>query len=62
MIAPITIRCGVFITLKNKVGCRLWGRTESDMTEVTSQEQQQQRCMLKMGIKQTKHHPSLEGL
>ena len=25
------------------VGCRLWGRTESDMTEAT-QQQQQQRC------------------
>ena len=24
------------------VGCRLWGRTESDMTEVTWQQQQQQ--------------------
>ena len=23
------------------VGCRLWGRTESDMTEVTQQQQQQ---------------------
>ena len=25
------------------VGCRLWGRTESDMTEATWQQQQQQR-------------------
>ena len=25
------------------VGCRLWGRTESDMTEVTQQQQQQQK-------------------
>ena len=25
----------------NLVGCRLWGRTESDMTEVTQQQQQQ---------------------
>ena len=24
------------------VGCRLWGRTESDTTEVTSQQQQQE--------------------
>ena len=24
------------------VGCRLWGRTESDMTEATQQQQQQQ--------------------
>ena len=26
------------------VGCRLWGRTESDTTEVTQQQQQQQDC------------------
>ena len=26
------------------VGCHLWGRTESDTTEVTQQQQQQQRC------------------
>jgi len=25
------------------VGCRLWGRTESDMTEATWQQQQQQQ-------------------
>ena len=25
------------------MGCRLWGRTESDMTEVTQQQQQQQQ-------------------
>ena len=25
------------------VGCRLWGRTESDTTEVTQQQQQQQQ-------------------
>ena len=25
------------------VGCRLWGRTESDMTEVTQQQQQRQQ-------------------
>ena len=25
------------------VGCRLWGHTESDMTEVTQQQQQQQQ-------------------
>ena len=33
------------------VGCRLWGRTESDMTEVIQQQQQQQQqqphCKLK---------------
>ena len=28
------------------VGCRLWGRTESDMTEVTQQQQQQQQQQL----------------
>ena len=27
------------------VGCHLWGRTESDMTEVTQQQQQQQRIL-----------------
>ena len=27
------------------VGCRLWGRTESDMTEVTQQQQQQQNSL-----------------
>ena len=26
------------------VGCRLWGRTESDTTEVMQQQQQQQAC------------------
>ena len=26
-------------------GCRLWGRTESDRTEATLQQQQQQHCM-----------------
>ena len=35
------------------VGFRLWGRTESDMTEVTSQQQQQ--CFLPPG---TSHLPS----
>ena len=28
------------------VGCRLWGHTESDMTEATQQQQQQQYCLL----------------
>ena len=27
---------------RSLAGCRLWGRTESDMTEATSQQQQQQ--------------------
>ena len=27
------------------VGCCLWGRTESDMTEVIQQQQQQQRTL-----------------
>ena len=29
------------------VGCRLWGRTESDTTEATQQQQQQQRALAK---------------
>ena len=33
------------------VGCRLWGRTELDMTEVTQQQQQQQQH----GITDSKH-------
>ena len=28
------------------VGCRLWGRAESDVTEVTEQQQQQQQQLL----------------
>ena len=28
---------------RSLVGCRLWGRTESDTTEATQQEQQQQQ-------------------
>ena len=28
------------------VGCRLWGRTETDTTEETQQQQQQQGCIL----------------
>ena len=35
------------------VGCRLWGRTESDTTEVTQQQQQQQRTSL---VAQTVKH------
>ena len=31
---------------RNLVGCRLWGHTESDTTEVTSQQQQQQSLFL----------------
>ena len=27
------------------VGCRLWGRTESDTTEATQQQQQQQQLI-----------------
>ena len=30
------------------VGCRLWGRTESDTTEVTWQQQQLESCLLRM--------------
>ena len=29
---------------RSLVGCRLWGRTESDMTEATQQQQQQQHA------------------
>ena len=29
--------------LRSLVGCRLWGRTESDTTEATQQQQQQQQ-------------------
>ena len=38
------------------VGCRLWGRTESDTTDATKQQQQQQRpaflfvCMLSCSV------------
>ena len=28
------------------VGCRLWGRTESNTADVTQQQQQQQQCLL----------------
>ena len=28
------------------VGCRLWGRAESDTTEVTQQQEQWQQCVL----------------
>ena len=30
---------------RSLVGCRLWGRTESDTTEVTQQQQQQQQAL-----------------
>ena len=33
------------------VGCRLWGRTESDMTEATQQQQQQQQQQVKNVMK-----------
>ena len=32
------------------VGCRLWGRTESDTTEVTQQQQQQQPIILEKAM------------
>ena len=32
------------------VGCHLWGRTESDTTEVTEQQQQQQSCFRVSGV------------
>ena len=31
---------------RGRVGCRLWGRTESDTTDVTQQQQQQQQCII----------------
>ena len=34
--------------LGSLVGCRLWGRTESDMTEATQQQQQQQQGKMKL--------------
>ena len=33
------------------MGCRLWGRTESDTTEVTQQQQQQQQQVCKREIR-----------
>ena len=33
----------VFLPGESLVGCRLWGRTESDTTEATQQQQQQQQ-------------------
>ena len=32
------------------MGCRLWGRTESDMTEVTQQQQQQLVVLEQTGL------------
>ena len=32
------------------LGCRLWGRTESDMTEATWQQQQQQQQLIEMTL------------
>ena len=34
------------------MGCRLWGRTESDTTEVTKQQQQQQKSHIAKYTKQ----------
>ena len=39
----------------NLVGCRLWGRTESDMTEATQQQQQQQQQQVKNVMKIIKY-------
>ena len=36
----------------NLVGCRLWGPTESDMTEATQQQQQQQQDYCEDWMKQ----------
>ena len=48
---------------RSLVGCRLWGRTESDMTEATSQ-QQQQRAISKVPWNQSKvrEHSPKEAL
>ena len=34
---------------RSLVGCRLWGHTESDTTEVTQQQQQQQQLLQNLG-------------
>ena len=39
--------------LGSLVGCRLWGRTESDTTEATQQQQQQQQASLSFTISQS---------
>ena len=33
----------VFLPGESQVGCRLWGRTESDTSEATQQQQQQEK-------------------
>ena len=43
------------------MGCRLWGRTELDTTEVTQQQQQQQQCYKKKGCGQTLYCLSHQG-
>ena len=35
------------------LGCRLWGRTESDTTEATQQQQQQQQCLNELNVQLT---------
>jgi len=42
------------------VGCRLWGRTESDTTEATEQQQQQQLVKRKISSKRRKEHDVIE--
>ena len=45
---------------RSLVGCRLWGRTESDMTEAT-QQQQQQHIMRNAGLKEAQAGIRLPG-
>ena len=41
------------------VGCRLWGHTESDMTEVTQQQQQQGLCWVSLMDQTVKNPPAM---
>ena len=44
------------------MGCRLWSRTESDMTEVTQQQQQQQQQHRSLYFKETKNKQTIKDL
>ena len=41
------------------VGCRLWGRTESDTTEVTWQQQQQQQWLMTLTVSSCTYLPPM---
>ena len=43
------------------MGCRLWGRTESDTTEVTQQQQQQQFALIIKRAHNQQHNFSVLG-